>query len=108
MVIPPPDAPPCSAQVHDDRFYLRVLLDSLVASLAAEAGFLEPTERDLVGIAGGVVGANEPVLEPLGHPDEACHVARVEVGGQPELGRVGAPDPLLLCVEGEDWSGRAE
>src|SRR5437660_9989395 len=98
MVIPPPTLPPRLAQVHDDRFHLGVLLDPLVASLAPETGFLEPPERDLVGVAGGVVGSDEPVPELLGHPDEARHVARVEVGGQPALGRVGAPDYLLLRV----------
>src|SRR3990172_2944952 len=91
-----------STEIHDDRFYLTVLLDALVASLPPEAGLLEPAERDLVGVAGGVVRPDEPVLELLGHPDEPGHVARVEVGGQPELGRVGAPDHLLLGIERED------
>src|SRR5438093_877520 len=71
MVIPPPTLPPCLAQVHDDRFHLGVLLDPLVASLAPETGFLEPPERDLVGVAGGVVGPDEPGLEALAHPDGA-------------------------------------
>src|SRR5438034_11483390 len=108
MVIPPPDAPPCLAQIDDDRFYLGVLLDPLVASLAAETGLFEPAERDLVGVAGRVVGADEPVLELLGHPDEPSRVARVEVGGQPELRRIGAPDHLLFRVEHADPSGRAD
>src|SRR5436305_14775367 len=79
-----------SAQVDDDRFHLRVFRDPLVATLASEAGFLEAAERDLVRVAGGVVGADQAVLELPGHPNEPRHVARVEAGRQPARAGVGA------------------
>src|SRR5712692_7898546 len=95
-----------SSEVDDDRLHLRVFRDAFVATFAAEAGFLEAAEGDLVRVAGGVVGADEPVLEALRHAHHPRHVARVEVRREAELGRVGALDHLVLALEGEDGRGR--
>src|SRR5437867_4175713 len=81
MVIPPPTLPPCLAQVHDDRFHLGVLIDPLVASLAPETGFLEPPARDLVGVAGGIVGHDELVHEAHGQPAVASTTTQFAHGG---------------------------
>src|SRR5713226_3198100 len=97
-----------SSQVNDYALHLGVLLEALMAALAAEAGLLEAAERDLVRVAGGVVGADQAVLELLGHAHETRRVLRVEVGGQAEGGVVGAPDDLLFGVEEQDGRGRAE
>src|SRR5437867_8229152 len=85
-----------SRQIYDHGFYLGILLDAFVPAFAPQPRLLEASERDLVGVAGGVVGPDQAVLELLGHAHEARHVLRVEVRGEPELGGVGAADDFLL------------
>src|SRR5437773_10078975 len=81
-----------SADVDRHRLHLGVVLDSLPAALAAEARLLEPAEGNLVVVAGGVVHADQAVLEALAHPHHARQVPRIEVGGQAEGGLVGAAE----------------
>src|SRR5215212_4237331 len=95
---PSPFLPPL-AQVHRHVLRLEVLLDSLLAALAAEAGLLHAAER-----RGGVrdealVEADHAGLQPLAYADRALEVARVDVGHQAVLRVVRGVDRVLLGLE---------
>lgn len=92
------------------RNHLRdlVLRDAIQRSLPAETGLLDTAKR-----RGGVrdktrVDADHADLEVLRHAVHALDVAREEVPRQPDVGRVGQPDDLLLGLEREQARDGAE
>src|SRR4029079_16568155 len=71
------------ADVPDrDVLDVEVLVDALRAALAAVARLLDAAERRRGRGDDAVVGADDPVLELLGHAQQARVVLRVEVRGQ--------------------------
>src|SRR5581483_8631319 len=71
-------------------FDFEVVLDAVLRSLAAEAGFLDAAERRDLGRDEAGVGADDAVLETLGDLEQTRDIAGIEVARQPELGIVGA------------------
>src|SRR5271154_4358733 len=97
-----PDA--AKAEILD----LEIVLDAVFRALAAEAGFLDAAERRHLGRDDAFVDADDAVFQPLGNPEHAADVARVEIGRQAEFGVVGHADRIVLGLEAEDRRDRAE
>src|SRR5262245_23632074 len=69
---------PAHAQVLDDQ----EILDPVFRAFAAEARFLDASERRDLGGDDAGVDADDAVLERLGDPPDAADVASVEVRRQ--------------------------
>src|SRR5512134_3362862 len=91
-----------------DVFGDQVFLDAVARALTAEPGLLDAAEgRHFIRYQAGV-DADHSVFELLGDAEHASDVARIEVAGKPELGRVRGVDRFLLGRELEHRRDRPE
>src|SRR4029077_21097418 len=94
----------CDAQI----LHFDVLLDAVLRSFAADAGLLHASERrDFVGDQTGV-HANHAGFDRFAHAPDAAYIARVEIGGEPELAVVRHRHALLFGLEAEQRRHRTE
>src|SRR5262245_60325278 len=93
---------------HAQVFGLEPFVDAVLRALAADAGLLDPAERRDLGRHDAGVDAEDPVLERLGHPPDAAHVAGVEVARKAVRRVVGLAHRLLLGREAADPRDGAE
>src|SRR5262245_8744597 len=89
---------PRSSSRPDERLELAVGVHGEAAAVAADARLLEPAERRLGGLLGGVDG-DAARAELAGDPDAAPGVAAEHVVVEPELGAVGERHRLVLVLE---------
>src|ERR1700753_2252513 len=91
-----------SAHAADaDVLEFRVVEDAVLRAFAAAARLLDAAERRHLGGDDAGVEAHDAVLERLGNAPAARQIARVQVGGESELGVVGHADGLRLGLEAE-------
>src|SRR6185295_9209274 len=90
----------CSrSEVDRDVLRLQVLVDPLVAALAADAGLLDAAERRAGVGDHALIEADHPGLQALADAERPLEVAGEDVGDEPVLGVVGGRDRLLLGRE---------
>src|SRR4051794_34743604 len=87
---------------------LEPLLDAVLRALAANARLLDAAERHDLGGDEPRVDAVDAVLERLGQPPDASHVARVVVGRKSVRRVVRLTHRLILGREPRDAGDRAE
>ncbi|VTR69300.1 hypothetical protein DESC_740039 [Desulfosarcina cetonica] len=88
--------------------HLDILLDAVPRSLAADAGLLDAAEGGHFGGDQAGVDAHHAVFQGLGDPENASHVAGIEIGRQAEGGVIGHADDIGFAFETDQRRHRAE
>src|SRR5215470_13131901 len=97
-----------SADADAEVLDLGVVEDPVLGALPSHARLLDATERGHLGGDDPGVEADDAVLERLADPPGAGEVARVEVGGETELGVVRHAHGVGLALEAKERRHRAE
>src|SRR3954464_1842586 len=87
---------------------LEELLESVLRTFTAEPRLLHAAKRCDLGGDDARIDADDSVLERLSYAPDAADVTAVEVGGEPELGRVGQRDGVAFLLEAEQWRDGAK
>ncbi len=91
-----------------NRIYVQAGVYDAFAEKLAEAGLLDAAEGHLGQRDQAGVDADHAVFQRFADPEDAAHVAAVEVARQAEFGVVGHRDRLGLGLEAEHRRHRAE
>src|SRR6266566_3096040 len=68
--------------IHYNRLDLHILIHPLFTTFAAQTTFFKAAEGDFMGVAGGIVDADEAVIQALRDADDARVVVGVKIAGQ--------------------------
>src|SRR5215469_6664869 len=93
---------------HAQVFDLKVVLDAVFRTLAADARLFHTAERRDLGRDDALVDADDAVFERLGDAPDAADVAAVEIGGEAEFGVVGHAYGLVVGLEAIEGRDRAK
>src|ERR1700730_13287240 len=97
-----------SGEIRPDRLVLGVAFPRFAALLAAIAAHLEATARRLgMGVVPGV-RPDRACLDPVGEPQRAADIARLDARGEPVARIVGDPDRIVLVLERDQRQDRTE
>src|SRR5690606_4009582 len=108
LLTPCSPLPSAIEAAHHEIFDFGELLDAVARALATDARLLDAPKRCLGGGDEPRIDADHAVVERLGHAPHPAEIARIEIGGEPELRRIGEADHLLLVAEAEQRRHRAE
>src|SRR6056297_3762897 len=91
-----------------DIFHFEIILDSVVAALAAESGLLDPSEGRDLGRDDAGIDPYDPVFQRLGHLVDAAEIACIEIARETEYRVIGKINDLILVLELEERRERSE
>src|SRR5579859_3968804 len=93
---------------HTEVLDFDKLLDTVLRAFAPDAGLLDAAKGGHLAGDEPLIDSDDAIFQSLGHAPDAPGVARVEVGGQAELGVVAHRDDFLLGGEAGQRSDGAE